>query len=133
MGGVVPKLMDELLEHAAAMFVVLKLIEAGAGGREQDDVAGMRRARCEFDGTFERAGGLDGDAAGDLAFDLFCSSADEKSENGFFAEQRLQGSVVAAFILATENDENAVGKSVEGLERGVDVGGFRIVVVADAV
>src|SRR5579859_127717 len=49
----------ELLEDAAAMFVILKLIEAGAGGREQNNVAGLRGARGDFDGALDGAGAFD--------------------------------------------------------------------------
>ena len=41
-GSMVRKLMHKLLENAATMFVVFELVEAGAGGREQNDVAGLR-------------------------------------------------------------------------------------------
>ena len=76
MGRVIRELVDELFEHAATMFVILELVEAGTGGREQDDIAGLRGAGGDFDGALERAGTFDGDAASDLAFDFLCGGAD---------------------------------------------------------
>ena len=41
----------------------------------------------------------------------------------------MQHGVVAAFVLAAQNNQDASGKSFERLLRGVHVGGFRIVVI----
>ena len=76
MGRLFRQLLDELLEHAATMFIIFKLVEAGAGRREQHDIAGLRGARGDFDGAVERAGTFDSDAAGDLAFDFLRCGAD---------------------------------------------------------
>ena len=58
------------------MLVILELVEAGAGGREQHDIAGLRGARGDFDRALNRAGTFDGDATGDLAFDFLRGGAD---------------------------------------------------------
>src|SRR5579871_3123998 len=99
--------MHEFLEDAAAMFVILKLVEAGAGGGEQNDVAGVRRAGGKLDSAIERAGAFNGDAAGKLAFDFVGSGADEERENRLFAERLLKRGVIAAFVLAAKDDESA--------------------------
>ena len=70
------ELVDELFEHAATVFVIFELVEAGAGGREQHDIAGLCGARCDFHGALNRAGTFDGDATGDLAFDFLRGGAD---------------------------------------------------------
>ena len=60
------KIANELLENASAVLVILKLIETGAGRREQDDIAGNRLAGGLIDCRFEGAG-VD-DAAGGAVF-----------------------------------------------------------------
>ena len=98
------KPVNELLENAAAMFVIFKLVEAGACGREQDNVAGLRRARSDFHRAMQCPRTFDGDAAGDLAFDFLGGSADEQGKNCLFTQRRLQNRVVAALVLAAENN-----------------------------
>src|SRR3981189_1923103 len=101
------------------MFVIFKLIEAGARGREQNDVTGLRRVRGDFDRTLVGSGTFDGDAAVNLLFDLVRSGSDEERQDRFFAEWCLENGIVTAFVLATENDQDAGGKCVERFERGV--------------
>ncbi len=43
-----------LLEDPSPLFVVFKLVEAGAGGRQQDHIAGHRLAGCLVDRRLER-------------------------------------------------------------------------------
>src|SRR5262249_11499737 len=45
---------NQLLENAASVFIVLKLVEARAGGRQQHDVSGMRGAVSGIDSIFQR-------------------------------------------------------------------------------
>src|SRR5262249_43318685 len=70
-------------------------------------------------------------AALDLRFDFLCGCANEQSEHTFFAERLLKRSVVAAFVLAAEDHEDAAWKGIEGFEGGVDICGFGVVVVAN--
>src|SRR5713101_316385 len=70
------QLMHQLLEDAAAMLVVLKLIEAGACRGKEHHVAGTRCMRGNFHGALDRSGALDGHAAGDLFFNFFRRGAD---------------------------------------------------------
>src|SRR5277367_1453605 len=51
---------DKVLEDLSALFIVFKLIEAGAGGRQQNDFAGLRSVGCFGHGHIERAGVDDG-------------------------------------------------------------------------
>ena len=44
-----------------------------------------------------------------------------------------QGSVVAALVLSSENDPQAARERVDGLQCGIDIGRFRIVVVFNAI
>ena len=45
----------------------------------------------------------------------------------------MESGVIAAFVFSAENDEDSAWEGVERLESGVDVRGFRIVVIADAI
>src|SRR6202171_3396010 len=111
------------------MFVVLKLVEASASWREQDDIARSRRTRCNLDRALNGSCLLDRHAPGNLLPDLFRCSTNEKRQNSFFAQRLLQYGVVAALILASENDQNSSGKCIQRFQRGVHVGSFRIVVI----
>jgi hypothetical protein len=42
--------LDELLEYPAAVLIVVELVEAGTGGREQYDIAGGRGLGCACQG-----------------------------------------------------------------------------------
>jgi hypothetical protein len=78
--GVGCELMYQFFEDAAAMFVILELIEASAGRSEQDDVAWAGGVFCDFQGAIQRARVVDRDAAGNLAGDFFRGSAYEQSQ-----------------------------------------------------
>ena len=107
--------MHQVFEHAAAVFVILKLIETGARRSEQHYVAGPRRERSDFHGTLNRSGALDSHAAGNLVFNFFHCRADQQRKNGFLAQRFLQNGVIAAFIFTAENDQDSPGKSVQRL------------------
>src|SRR5271170_1376552 len=62
---------DQVLEDLPALFVVLKLVEAGAGGREQDDFARLGGIGCLGHGYIQRAGVDDGRGALDVGDDFF--------------------------------------------------------------
>ena len=126
------QLEDELFEDAATMFVILKLVKTCASWREENDVAALCGVRRNFYSALQRPRALDSDAVRDLVLDFLGSGTDEKGKNRFFAKRLLQHGVVAAFVLSAENDEDASGKCVKRLERGVDVGRLRVVVIEDA-
>jgi len=48
------------------------------------------------------------------------------------AEEIVEDGIVAALVFAAENQVNVAGERFEGLDGGIDVGGFGIVVVIDA-
>jgi len=68
--------MHKLFENAAAMLIVLKLVEAGARGGQQNNVSSARSVSGGVDGALESSGLLDGDAARNLLFDFVRRSAD---------------------------------------------------------
>ena len=63
-------LVHQLLEHAAAVLVAFELVEAGAGGRQQHNFAGMGGGGDGADGLVERFAGVDGDDAAQLRLDF---------------------------------------------------------------
>ena len=69
-------LVDEFLEDTAAMFVAFELVEAGAGGGEQDGVAGVSGGCDGADSLGEGLAGVDGDHAAQLRLDFGGGGAD---------------------------------------------------------
>src|SRR5256884_272885 len=118
------QLMHQFFEDAAAVFVVLKLIEAGACRGQEHDVAGPRCVRGNLHGVLDRPGVLDGHAAGDLFFNFFRGRADQQRKNGLLTQRPLQHGVIAAFIFPAQNDQDSPGKSIQCFQRGIDVGGL---------
>src|SRR5271155_1350666 len=55
-GGMIFAARYQFFESAATLFVVLELIETGAGRREQHRVAGLRRFYSQLHRAFERSG-----------------------------------------------------------------------------
>src|SRR5215475_2770881 len=68
----------------------------------------------------------------DVRLDLVCCHPNRVNTLHPLAEQIIQHGVVAAFVLATENQVNICGKGLERLDGGVDIRGLRVVVVLDA-
>src|SRR5258708_3311762 len=124
--------MNELFEDTATLLVVLELVEAGAGRGQEHQIAGPRRVRGNFHGALNRPSALDGHAASNLLFNFFGCRADQQGENGLFTQRPLQQRVIAAFVFPAKNDQDSPGKSIQGLQRGIDVGRFRIVVMPHA-
>ena len=98
------------------MFVIFKLIETGAGRREQHGVARPGAFERQRHGALQSAGALERHRAAELRVDLLRGRADQQNQAGALAQQRNQRSVVAALILAAQNDEQAAGKSFQGLD-----------------
>src|ERR1043166_7745552 len=71
---------NEFLENAPPVFVILKLVKARAGRREQNNVTGMRRVKRGVHRVFQGAGSPDRHAASDLLFNLVGSRADQQRE-----------------------------------------------------
>src|SRR5260370_20995117 len=123
--------MNQLFEDAAALFVVLELVEAGAGRGQKQSVAGACLVRGDFHGALNRPSALDGYAASNLFFNFVGCGADQQSENGLFTQRPLQQGVMAAFVLPAQNDQDSAGKSIQRLQGGINVGRLRIVVITD--
>src|SRR5205807_4219280 len=109
------------------MLVIFKLIEAGASRCEQYSIAFSRVFISQRHGTLQSSGALKRHRPTELRGNFFRRRADKQNEFGSFTQYRHQRGVVTAFILAAENDEESARKSLQGLYRCVDVGGFGIV------
>src|SRR5271157_2381714 len=114
------------------MFVVLELIEAGAGGGEKNDVAGDGGLGCALDGIFQSFRVLDFGSALNLRFDFGGCGPDGVNPLHSGAQQVVEDRVVAALVLAAEDQVNVGREGFESLDSGVDVGRLGVVVVVDA-
>src|SRR5271157_6119214 len=95
-----------LFEHSAAVFVALELIEAGAGRSKQNDVSGHGGFAGAPDGVFQSFRMFDFGNTLNLRFDFGgCSSYGVHALHSL-SQQLMEHGVVAALILATENQVN---------------------------
>ena len=124
---------DKFLEDAAAVLVAFKLVEAGAGGRQQDHFAGVRGSGGRADGVVQRFAGVEWDHAAQLRLDFGGGGADGVDGAHARAQQRRELGVVGVLVFAAENEVNAAWECGDGLGGGVDVGGLGVVVELDAV
>src|SRR6267378_6564548 len=77
-------------------------------------------------------GGHDLGGTGDLRFNLCGGRSNCVHTLDALPKQIVQHGVVAAFVLATENQVNIGREGLESLDGGVDIGSLRVVVVIDA-
>src|ERR1700722_13476523 len=96
--------MDQILEDLAAMFVAFKLVEAGAGGRQQDGIAGLRVSMGEADGVVERFRMLERNRAVKLFGDLGGGCADEQCRAGLSGPRRAAAGVIDGVVPAAEDN-----------------------------
>ena len=116
-----------------ALFVILKLIEAGAGGGEEDDIAGLGGGVGAAHGVVEGFGVDDVGGALDLGFDLGCGRANRVDALHARSQQVVHHRVGAAFIFSAQDEVNVFRKRLERFDGRVDVGGLGVVVVLDAI
>ena len=121
-----------LFKHSAAVFVALELIEAGAGRSKKNNVARHRRFAGAPDGVFQSLRMFDFGSALNLRFDLGGRGSDGVHALHALSQQLIEHGVVAALILATENQVNVRRKRFQRLDSGIDVRGFGVVVVIHA-
>src|SRR5271156_3503861 len=124
---------DQVLEDLPALFIVLELIEAGAGRREQNDLARLRGVGGFGHRYVESAGVDDGRGALDVRDDFFGGGTN--GVDGLYAllYERTHEAVVGVLVLAAKDEVNARGEGRDGLHGGVDVRGLRVVIVVDSV
>src|SRR5262245_61559204 len=105
--------MDQFFEDAAAMLVVLKLVEASAGRRKQNDITWASSVGRRLNGVLEGFGALNCDASRNLLFDLVSGCADQEGEDSLLTQRLPQQRVIAAFVLTSEDNQDATRKSIE--------------------
>src|SRR6266404_6232538 len=97
---------------------------------EEHNIARPRRLRSNLYRALDRSRALDRHASGDLLFNFLRGRADQKRKNRLFAQRFLQRGVIAAFIFASEHDQDSPGERIQRLDSRIHVRGLRIVVVA---
>src|ERR1035437_787095 len=125
------QLANQIFEDPSAVFVAVKLIEAGTGRSQQHYIGLTGRFTRALDCGLQRPDACDLGSLR-LRLDLSGSRADGVHALHSLLEQRIQHTVVAALVLAAKNQVNAPGKRLQRLDGRVNVGGLRIVVILDA-
>ena len=123
----------KLLEDAATMLVVLKLVEAGARRREQHHVARLRLFLRPGDRPLHRSSSLYLHDTGELRLDLFRCRTNGDNRLHPRAQQRRQRAIVRVLVLAAENQPDAARKGLDRLRRRIDIGRLGVVEPAHAV
>ena len=85
-----------------------------------------------FHGGSQRAGSHNLCRSGNLLLNLLCCCADGVDALHALAKQRSQQSVVAAFVLASQDQVDACGKRLQRFDGGIHVGGLGVVVIIHA-
>jgi len=111
------------------MLIAGELIEAGTGRRQQHNVAFGRQIRGLANGRLQRLGAGNRDRCADLRFDLCRSCTDCVHTFYALCDQQLQFAVVAALVLAAEDEVNVGWERFQRLDRRINIGSLGIVVV----
>src|ERR1019366_9800206 len=82
------QLLYKTFENLAAMLVTCELVEAGAGRRQQDCIAGLRVSISEAHGVLQRAGMLQRDRAAKLFRNLGGGRANQQDGVRFGGQRR---------------------------------------------
>src|ERR1017187_5858503 len=125
------QLANQVFEYPSAVFVAVKLIEAGAGWSQQHNIARTGRFASPLDRGLQRPGACDLSSLR-LRLDFCGGCANGIDPLHSLLEQRIQHTVVAALVLAAKNEVDAAGKRLQRLDGRVNIGGFGIVVILDA-
>src|SRR5215472_231104 len=116
--------MHKLFEDAAAVLIVLELVETGTGWRKENDITWARGVRSGLHGALYGFSTLDGYASSYLIFNFVGGHANQKGEDRFFLQRRPQQGVIAAFVFPAEDNQDSTGKGVERFQGGINIGGF---------
>src|ERR1035437_3145072 len=125
------QLANQVLEDPSAVFIAVKLIEAGTGRSQQHYIARTGGFAGALDRVLERPDAYDLSSS-HLRLNLCRCRADGVHPLHSLFEQCIQHAVVAALVLATKNEVNAAGERLQRLNGRVHIGGFGIVVVLNA-
>src|SRR5258708_40225633 len=114
------------------MLKIFELIETRARRGEQYRVAAAGAGISLFDRHIDGPATNQRDRAAQLRLDLSCRRADQQRRVRLRLEGLREQGVIAVLVLAAENDPQAAGKSMDRLQRRVDVGRLRVVVPRDS-
>src|SRR5271155_4729743 len=106
------------------MFVILELVEAGARGRKQNDIARRSTFAGASESVFERLRALNFGRALNLRLDLGGRGSNRIDAFHSPPQQLIEHRVVAALVLAAKNQMNIRRKRLDRLNGCVDVGGL---------
>jgi|SRR6185437_11248083 len=98
-----------------ALFVILKLIEAGARRRQEHGVSRCGMGAGISHGIFESFAVTQRNRALEGLLDQRPGCPDQQSAFGALGEWRAQGRVIAAFVLSAEDDPQAALERIDGL------------------
>src|SRR5438132_1743946 len=102
--------LHQRFEDFAPLLVISKLVEAGAGGREQHDISRLGTCACPLNGTVQRFGVNNLGRVFNLRFDLLCCCADGINALYSLAQKIVEDGIVASFIFSAENKIYVRGK-----------------------
>src|SRR5215469_609054 len=126
------KRVHDFLENFTAVFEAAELVETGASGRQQYGIAGSAVAVAVPDGSLQRSGLDQRHGAVESAADLRGRGANQQDGPGLGGQGLSQRGVVEALVIAAQDQPDSAPERVERLQRGVDAGGFGVVIEIDA-
>src|SRR5947207_6500401 len=115
------------------MLIVFKLVEAGAGRREQHYVTRPRQSMRTFDGIVERLARQNLNSRPDLRTDFLRCGTDRVYALHALTQERVHQRVVAVFVFASENEMDIAAKRLDGFDGRVDIRRFGVVVILNPV
>src|SRR5579884_1242567 len=125
--------MHHVFEDSPPVLVIFKLIEAGAGGCEEDDVTLFRCRGRTPDSSFQGFGVDDLGGSGDLRLDFLCRRTDGVHALDALAQEIVQDRVIAALVFAAEDHVDVAGERFERLDGCIHIGGLGVIVEIYAV
>ncbi len=121
------------LKTLSALLVILKLVETGAGRGQKHDVARFGSLRAAISTARSRVPARSIATLPVICDSIFSAAAPiRRARIAFSRRGFLQDRVVAAFVFAAQNNQDAAGKSIECFQCRVHIGGLGIVEVAHA-
>src|SRR6185312_12286905 len=95
----------QVFKNAAALLIILELIETRASRREQHNVARLCSVLCDLNSPVERSCSLQQRHAFEVRRNLFGGRANQQDISSTRCERFAQRRVRAALVLTSENDD----------------------------
>ena len=113
----------QFLELLAAVLHILKEVERGATGRQQYRLAGLSQFVAGFYAFFHRVGVAHGDAQSvEVVVQFLVVGTQIDQCRALLLDERLDGAVVVALVLAAHNEHHLGLHRVESIPAGIYVG-----------